>query len=159
MSDKEYQIIDGLPEELKEDKTLKKWLEFFARLQIEPNFRILKANEPLTMYIDSAFASDADAKSRLKYPEIYVHLKCNNKHFNTSSENICLNRLSPKLRELSPDERALDGFYQANDPIGEMIRAAREFIIMRESHPSADIDRNSILEISDFLFGCDYKWE
>lgn len=159
MSDKEYQIIDGLPEELKEDKALKEWLEFFARHQIEPSFRILKANEPLTMYIDSAFASDADAKSRLKYPEIYVHLKCSNKHFNTSKENICLNRLSPKLRELSPDERVLDGFYQANDTIGEMIRTAREFIITRESHPSADIDRNSILEISDFLFGCDYKWE
>lgn len=158
-SDKEYNIIDGFPEELKEDKALKEWLDFFARHQIEPSFRILKANEPLTMYIDSAFASDADAKSRLKYPEIYVHLKCNNSRFRCISENICLNRLSPKLRELRPDERVIDGFYQANYPIGAMIRFAREFVITRESHPSVDIDRNSILEISNFLFGCDDKLE
>ena len=159
MSDKEYQIIDGMPEELKDDKALKEWLEFFARHQIEPSFRILKANEPLTLYIDSAFASDADAKSRLKYPEIYVHLKCNNSRFRGIGENICLNRLSSELRELRPDERVIDGFYQANYPIGAMISFAREFVITRGSHPSADIDRNSFLNISDFLFGCDWKWE
>lgn len=158
-SDKEYNIIDGFPEELKEDKALKEWLEFFARHQIEPSFRIQKANEPLAKYIDEEFGSDADARSRLNYPEIYVHLKCNNSRFRCRSENICLNRLSPKLRELSPDERVIDGFYQVNYPIGAMIGFSREFVIPRGSHLSADIDRNSILEISDFLFGCDYKWE
>lgn len=159
MSYKEYKIIDGLPEELKENRALKAWLDFFAKHQIEAGFRVLEANEPLSAYIDDEYPSDADARSRLNYPEIYVHLKCNNKHCITQSDNICLNRLSHEMRALRSDECIIDGFYQANHSIDDMIRIAREFVIPRNSYPTADIDRNSVLDIDNFLFGNNLKWE
>ena len=144
MSNKDYIIIDGLPDELKVDPTVKEWLDFSNRHQQQASFRVIIANEELREWINTEYASDSAKMSRLMYPEIFIN-------FPDIKRTICLRRFSQELAELRPDEATIDGFYQANMSIGALVSECRFQNGIRGDVVKEQNSTNAILELVGYI--------
>lgn len=126
MSDKDYILVDGLPEELKLDHTVEDVLDLVERHHLEAEFRVIMANEPLMEYLMDTYSNEQKTMSVLAY--LYVYVK-----FAERGIEFSIKRISDELGELRPDEFWLDGFYQANMSIATLISEVQSMNRLRDS--------------------------
>lgn len=135
MSDKNYIIIEGLPEDLRQEPTIKDVLDVVDRFHLEAEFCTITANEAMLDYIEDSFADSPKELCQLKYPLIKISFAKNKKEF-------LVKLISEELEQLRPDECWIDGFYQANMPVGDWISEllfinrlrSKEVIVIDKGH-------------------------
>lgn len=142
-SDKDYVLVDGLPDELKSRFTYQSVLEMNERHHLDAEFRVIMANEPLRKYLVANFANQPKVLSSLIYPYVYIK-------YPERQTEFCVKRITEEQESIRPDERWIDGFYQANYSLSAMISEVQFINSLRDdkiikinessAFPSVDIE-------------------
>lgn len=146
MSDKNYIIVEGIPDDLRQEPKVDAVLKFVDRFRLTAEFRTVKANEEMAEYAVATFPDKPKKQRMLLYPYIYVN-------FTKKKKEFMIKLISEDLEQLRPDECWIDGFYQANLPVGDWISELL-FLSRLRSKEIIAIDSNKrLLSVSSEIMG------
>lgn len=153
MSDKNYIIVEGIPDDLRQESNVDAVLKFVDRFRLTAEFRTVKANDEMAEYALATFSEKPEILNKLLYPYVYVN-------FTKKKKEFLIKLISEELEQLRPDECWIDGFYQANLPIGDWISELL-FLSRLRSKEVIAIDSNKCFlsvsgEIMDYIYPSDW---
>lgn len=145
-SDKDYVLVDGMPDELKLEFTYKNVLEMNERHHLDAEFRVIMANEPLREYLTANYANQPKVLSSLIYPYVYIK-------YHKRQIEFCVRRITAEQENVRPDERWIDGFYQANSSLSALISEVQLINRLRDDTIIKINEKSAFPSVGTEIFG------